>query len=134
VAAYSSKFKANERVDTMHIGGIGEHYGLNVPAGNYDLLVFVDSNTDGVFSASEDVAQRKVSVTLSSAPDKVLGQVELQLSVESPDSRSRRTFFVVKTSLLAPFLYRGTANRGYWVCWILEVDWQESPSSGCSSK
>ena len=63
----------------MYIGGVGEHYGLNVPAGNYDLLVFADSDADGVFSASEVVAQRQIVVDPSIVPGKVLGQVDLQL-------------------------------------------------------
>ena len=42
VAAYSSKFKANERVDTMYMGGVGDHYELNLPEGEYDLLIFAD--------------------------------------------------------------------------------------------
>ena len=79
VAAYSSKFKTNERVDTMYIGGVGDHYGLNLPEGKYDLLIFVDYDADGIFRASEVAAQKHILVDSSSAPDRVLGQVDFQL-------------------------------------------------------
>jgi len=79
VAAYSSKFKANERVDTMYMGGVGDHYGLNLPEGEYDLLIFVDYDADGMFRASEVAAQKHVVVDSSSAPDRVLSQVDFQL-------------------------------------------------------
>jgi len=79
VAAYSSKFKANERVDTMYIGGVGDHYGLNLPEGRYDVLVFVDHDADGTVQASEVAAHRKIVVNLSSAPEKVLSQVDFHL-------------------------------------------------------
>ena len=80
VAAYSNKYKANERVDTMYMGGVGDHYGLNLPKGSYDLLVFVDSDADGVFSASEVVAQQQIIADSFSAPDNVLSQVDFHLA------------------------------------------------------
>ncbi len=43
ITAFSSKHKANERVDTMYVFGSGTHYGLNLPAGTYDVLIFADS-------------------------------------------------------------------------------------------
>jgi len=80
VAAYSSQFRTNERVDTMYIGGVGEHFGLNLPAGQYDLLVLVDEDGDGVIRASEVAAHRQIVVDVSSAPEKVLSQVDFQLT------------------------------------------------------
>jgi pimeloyl-ACP methyl ester carboxylesterase len=80
IAAFSSKFKANERVDTMYFTGTGTHYGLNLPAGNYDLLVFVDNDGDGAFGPSEVVGKRQIELSKSSVPNKVLGQVDIRLT------------------------------------------------------
>ena len=80
IAAFSSKFRANERVDTMYFTGTGTHYGLNLPAGAYDLLVFVDYDGDGAFSQSEVVGKRQIELSKPSVPDKVLGQVDIRLT------------------------------------------------------
>ena len=37
IAAYSNRFKENERVDTMFFSGSGTHYGLNLPEGSYNI-------------------------------------------------------------------------------------------------
>jgi hypothetical protein len=80
IAAFSSKFRANERVDTMHFTGAGTHYGLNLPEGTYDLLVFVDNDGDGTFSRSEVVGKRQIELSKSSVPNKVLGQIDIRLT------------------------------------------------------
>jgi hypothetical protein len=81
IAAYSSKFRANERVDIMYFTGTGTHYGLNLPEGRYDLLVFADSDGDGIFGRSEVVGQRQIELSKSSVPDKVLGQSDIRLTL-----------------------------------------------------
>jgi len=80
IAAYSSKFRANERVDIMYFTRTGTHYGLNLPAGAYDLLVFVDNDGDGAFSRSEVVGKRQIELSISAVPDKVLGNVDIRLT------------------------------------------------------
>lgn len=81
IAAFSSKFRANERVDIMYFGGAGTHYGLNLPAGAYDLLVFADNDGDGTFSRSEVVGKRQIELSKSAVPDKVLGQADIRLTM-----------------------------------------------------
>ena len=61
----------------MYMGGVGDHYGLNLPEGECNLLVFVDYDADGMFRASEVAAQKHVVVDSSSAPDRVLSMVAL---------------------------------------------------------
>ncbi len=99
IAAFSSKYQANERVDTMHFQVAGSHYGLNLPEGGYDLLAFADIDGNGVFGPSEVVGERAIVLDSSLVPEKVLGQVNVQLtepitinwdvSIDVPDTSGR---------------------------------------------
>ncbi len=80
VAAYSSKYKANERVDTMYFAGAGTHFGLNLPEGDYQLLVFADLDNNKVFDPTEVVGQKTISLNQVSSPEKVLDRIEVPLS------------------------------------------------------
>ena len=99
IAAFSSKYKANERVDTMYFEAAGSHFGMNLPEGRHDLLIFADIDGNGVFGSSEVVGKRSIELNNSSLPEKVLGQVDVQLtepvtidwdvSIDVPDTRGR---------------------------------------------
>ncbi len=80
IAAFSSKYKPNERVDTMYFEVAGSHFGLNLPEGGYDLLVFADIDGNGVFEPSEVVGKRSIELNGAACPEKVLGQVEVELT------------------------------------------------------
>jgi len=81
VAAYSSKFKPHERVDTMYLSGAGTHFGLNLPEGDYQLLVFADKDKNQVFDQTEVVGQKTLSLNQVTSPDRVLNRIEIPLSV-----------------------------------------------------
>jgi len=99
IAAFSSKYQPNERVDTMYFQVAGSHFGMNLPEGRYDLLVFADIDGDGAFERSEVVGKRAIELNDAFVPDKVLGQVDVQLTepitidwdvaIDVPDSRGR---------------------------------------------
>ncbi len=80
IAAYSNKFKKNERVDTMHFAGAGTHYGLNLPEGEYTLLVFADKDANKIFDPSEIVGQKTIVLNKEIVPEMVLGQVDIKLA------------------------------------------------------
>lgn len=80
IAAYSNKFKNNERVDTMYFAGAGTHYGLNLPEGVFNLVVFADLNANKIFESSEVVGQKTIEVNETVVPEKVLAQVEIELT------------------------------------------------------
>jgi len=80
VAAYSSKFKLHERVDTMYFAGAGTHFGLNLPEGDYQLLVFADRDMNRIFDQTEVIGQKAISLNQTTSPDKVLDRIEIQLS------------------------------------------------------
>ncbi len=79
IAAYSSKFRPNERVATMQFQVAGSHYGLNLPEGRFELFVFADIDRDGAFEASEAVGQRSIVLDTTSVPGLVTGQVDIRL-------------------------------------------------------
>lgn len=80
IAAYSSKFKRYERVDTMFFKGTGTHYGLNLPAGSYTLLIYADLNKDNTFQPSEIVGQRELVLNTSSFSEKVVRGVDIKIT------------------------------------------------------
>lgn len=80
IAAFSSKYQPNERVDTMHFKVTGSHFGMNLPEGRYDLLIFADIDGNGVFGPSEVVGKHSIELNDSLVPDKVLGQVDVRLA------------------------------------------------------
>ncbi len=80
VAAYSSKFKPHERVDTMYFSGAGTHFGLNLPEGDYQLLVFADRNKNQIFDQAEVIGRKAISLNKMTSPDKVMDRIEIQLS------------------------------------------------------
>lgn len=79
IAAYSDKFKAHERVDTMYFSMAGTHFGLNLPEGVYTLLVFADVNNNSLFSQSEIVGQTSIALTYKTFPSKVATHVDIDL-------------------------------------------------------
>ncbi len=80
VAAYSSKYKAHERVDTMFFEGAGTHYGLNLPEGSYTFVAYADLNDDRVFDHTETVAVRDVEIGLDQRKERIAGHIDLQLT------------------------------------------------------
>jgi len=99
IAAFSSKYKPNEWVETMYFEVAGSHYGMSLPEGHYDLLVFADIDGDGVFGRSEVVGRRTIDLDKSAVPEMVLGQVDVQLTkpstidwdvaIDVPDTQGR---------------------------------------------
>jgi len=79
IAAYSSEFKENERVDTMFFKKAGTHYGLNLPGGVYTLLVYADINNDQMFHKSEVVGKRDLVLNTTNFPEKIAKNIDLDL-------------------------------------------------------
>ncbi|MEZ5729238.1 MAG: hypothetical protein R3E48_15350 [Burkholderiaceae bacterium] len=79
VAAYSSRYKSNERVDTMYFAGAGTHFGLNLPEGDFKLLVFADTDRNRIYDRTEVVGQASIRLNERSLPNKVLDRVEISL-------------------------------------------------------
>lgn len=80
IAAFSNRFKQNERVDTMYFASAGTHYGLNLPQGAYTLLVFADLDHNNVLDKAEIIGQTKIELNDATAPEKGLTHIDIPLS------------------------------------------------------
>ena len=80
VAAYSDKYKKNELVDVTHFARVGTHYALNLPAGEYDLLVLTDKDQNKMLDQFEVVGRRQIDLSLESSEEKVLTNFDIGLS------------------------------------------------------
>ena len=99
IVAFSSKYRPNERVEMMNFEVAGSHYGMTLPEGLYDLLVFADIDGDGVFGRTEVIGRREIELDKATVPDRVLGQVDVQLTdaatidwdiaIDAPNTKGR---------------------------------------------
>lgn len=90
IAAYSDKYKPDERVDTMFSKGTGTHFGLNLPEGVYDLHVYADINGDNYFDPTEIVGERTLELSKTLYPELVASQIDISLSVQTQSARPER--------------------------------------------
>ncbi len=106
VVALSDRFQKNEVVDVSHFSRIGSYYGLNLPAGKYQLLVVSDLNGDGFYDGTEVVGGRVLSLSRKEFPEKVLGGFDINLKApfRSPPGASFR-MAVHKTGELTESLF-----------------------------
>ena len=81
VVAYSSEFEQNERVDTMYFDRAGTHFGLNLPPGFYNLIVFADLNRDGFFTRQEAIGSREIKLGFEESPQKIVSQIDIKLGL-----------------------------------------------------
>lgn len=129
VVALSNKYQKNEIVDVNHLGKVDSYYAMNLPAGSYDLLVLEDSNRDGVYRENEIIAQHHIVLDAQTYPEKVVGNVDIQLpqSVEplgqklavpvSTTHNSKRSLFFPKgtiRSLDDPIFSRRISTLGMY--------------------
>lgn len=80
VVAVSDQFQKSEVVDVSHFyRNNNSFYGLNLPAGQYQLLVVSDLNHDGFFDEKEVIGGRPLALELEKIPAKVLGDFTIDL-------------------------------------------------------
>lgn len=80
VAAFSDKYINHELVDIMHNAGVGKHYALNLPKGNYQVLGLADFNRDLLYSPDEIIGQYSISLNKNSYSEMVVGNVNFDLT------------------------------------------------------
>lgn len=79
VAAFSSRFRPNELVDVMHDSGAGTHFGLDLPAGDYDVLVLSDRDRSGFYESDEVIGKSQLSLSRQNYPSMVVVQHLVEL-------------------------------------------------------
>ena len=109
IAAFSDRFHKHELVDAMHQVVPGTHYGLNLPPGTYDLVVFSDRDANGIFESHEVVARRTLELPDAANTPRVQGNVDMEvgdvqalewpvrLNVEKAEQREQSLFFPTNT-------------------------------------
>jgi triacylglycerol esterase/lipase EstA (alpha/beta hydrolase family) len=94
VVAVSTKDQSGEIVDVSHSTGVDSYFGLNLPEGDYNLLVVSDLNRDGVYDGTEVAGGRSLSLNRNDIPEKVLGDYDIDMGV--PFSQVSANTFLVK--------------------------------------
>lgn len=90
VIAISDAVKDSEVVDVCHVAGFDSYYGVNLPEGDYRLLVVSDVDRDGYYEADEVVGSTDVALTLATFPDKVVADKDIDLDL--PENRDNISF------------------------------------------
>ena len=80
VVAASSRFRPDEVVEVNQLGQARSYYGLNLPAGDYRLLVLADVDEDGLFESSEIVGERDLTLASRAPSDRVLGGLDIDIA------------------------------------------------------
>ncbi|MES2948409.1 MAG: DUF413 domain-containing protein [Pseudomonadota bacterium] len=79
IAAFSDEFQKHELVDAMHHLTPGTYYGLNLPSGNYDLVVFADLDGNGTYESHELIGRQSLHLKGDKNAPKVMGNVDIAL-------------------------------------------------------
>ncbi|HLP00448.1 MAG TPA: DUF413 domain-containing protein [Opitutaceae bacterium] len=79
VVALHDGLETNEVVDVNWFSRDDSYYGMNLPEGDYRLVVACDRNADGRVDQSEAIGGRRLYVDLAAAPDRVLGDCDIDL-------------------------------------------------------
>ena len=80
VIALSDRFQAFETVDVNHMARPDSYYGLNLPAGDFRLLVVSDRDRDGYYDQTEVLGGRTLALDTKAVPDRVLGGYDIDLA------------------------------------------------------
>ena len=98
VLAISDTPSAGEVVDVSHFVRDESYFGLNLPAGDYRLLVVRDTNGDGFYTATEVTARRALHLELAQLPDKVLANFDIVRHEAAPAAPATPFRVAVKTT------------------------------------
>jgi pimeloyl-ACP methyl ester carboxylesterase len=86
VAAFSSRFRPDELVDVMHDIGVGKHFGLDLPAGDYELVVLMDVNGDRIYDRGEVIGRHSFTLPQPGTSSTVLTRLVVELTQPSTAS------------------------------------------------
>jgi pimeloyl-ACP methyl ester carboxylesterase len=128
VAAYATDTASYELVDSMSFANSGTHFGLNLPEGHYDLLVFADSNGNQQFDNDEVIGKHILQVDKRLAPENVISDLVIALGAKKQtlaitpfavrqSSETRQSLFYpggTLRDLKDPLFDRGMATLGMY--------------------
>jgi pimeloyl-ACP methyl ester carboxylesterase len=80
VAAFSDRFKPHELVDVTHFASTGRHYVLNLPPGEYDLVVLADKDNNKLLKQSEVIGRRRIVLKPDTGETKIPMSFDINLT------------------------------------------------------
>jgi len=83
VLAFSSRFRPHELVDAMHDIRVGTHFGLDLPEGDYDLLVVADLDASGFYERDEVIGCSALTLAAQDLPSMVVPKHRIELAAPS---------------------------------------------------
>ncbi|MCB1889362.1 MAG: DUF413 domain-containing protein [Rhodocyclaceae bacterium] len=105
VAVIALSGTSGETVDVNHVAQPDSYYGLNLPAGDYRLLVVSDLDRDGFYDPTEVLGSRPVSLDAEATPGRVLSDYNIDLSARGRPVDSRFRVPVQSSAPLATSLF-----------------------------
>lgn len=79
VAAVCSKYCPNEIVDSSFVAKAGTHFGLNLPSGDYEILVFADLDANASYGSSERLGYARIELEHHAESTQVVGATDIHL-------------------------------------------------------
>ena len=92
--AFSDQHQRQELVDVSHCARLDSYYGLNLPAGTYQLVAVSDLNRDGFYEADEEVGRSSLTLDPRDQPGNVVGEFHINLAEPHPRIPIREGFRV----------------------------------------
>jgi len=80
VIALSNQYQNSEVVDISHFVMVDSYYGLNLPPGDYQLLVVSDLDRDNFFDENEVIGGRSLSLKSGETEEKVIEGYDIDLN------------------------------------------------------
>ena len=99
IAAFSSRYQQHELVDSMHGVLSNTHFGLNLPPGEYRLVVFADLDANLSYQSDEVIGEYLLTLRPTAGDAKVRGDVDISLGI--PGNLEWSVEIAVKSSQLA---------------------------------
>lgn len=98
VIALSNRYQNSEVVDISHFAMVNSYYGLNLPSGDYQLLVVSDLDRDGFFDETEVIGGRSLSLNSEEREEKVIGGYDIDLNDSFEPIQGASFYAVVRKS------------------------------------
>ena len=84
IVAVSDRHRPEEVVEVFRLGQSSAYYGMNLPAGDYRLLVLADRDGNGVYDHTDAIAERPIRLDRLMYPDRVADHIDIALGSPPP--------------------------------------------------
>ncbi|MBX9629463.1 MAG: DUF413 domain-containing protein [Burkholderiales bacterium] len=84
IVAVSDRHRPDEIVEVFRLGQSSTYYGMNLPEGEYRLLVLADRDGNGVYDATDAIAERPIRLDRLMYPERVADHIDIALGSPPP--------------------------------------------------